>query len=47
MGSRVDPTPGGSADVEEDSRNLGDLLSGRLSDIEVDSVVAVREHRRR
>jgi hypothetical protein len=32
---------------DEPRRRLGDLLSGRLADVEVDSVEAVRNERRR
>jgi len=32
---------------EDDGPNLGDLLSGRLGDIDIDSVEAVRDVRER
>lgn len=36
-----------SSDDDTSETQLGDLLSGRLADVDVDSVEAVREERRR
>ena len=36
-----------SSDGDESQPRLGDLLSGRLADVDVNSVEAVRDERRR
>ncbi|WP_167837275.1 hypothetical protein [Halosimplex halophilum] len=36
-----------SGEGHEERPELGDLLSGRLSDVDIDSVAAVREERER
>lgn len=42
------PDWGNSGDeADETTANLGDVLSGRLSDVEIDSVEAVRDVRER
>jgi len=38
-----DETP--SSETEDGSQRLGDILSGRLSDIDIDSIEAVRDER--
>ncbi|WP_460919037.1 hypothetical protein [Salinarchaeum chitinilyticum] len=49
MGNRVGspPVSNPTEDIEDGQRKLGDLLAGRLSDVDVDSVEAVRELRER
>lgn len=49
MGTYASPPEwtGPPDDAEADETRLGDLLSGRLADVEVDSVEAVREERER
>jgi hypothetical protein len=49
MGSYATPPnwTDGSSDNDESRPQLGDLLSGRLADVDVDSVAAVRDERRR
>jgi hypothetical protein len=49
MGSnaRVPSSGPSSEDDTEQNPKLGDLLSGRLSEVDVDSVTAVREVRER
>lgn len=49
MGSHAAPPDWDESETEDDetTARLGELLSGRLSDIEIDSVAAVREHRER
>ncbi|WP_169302360.1 hypothetical protein [Halorientalis salina] len=49
MGSYATP-PDWSTPTDEDDQSavkLGDLLSGRLADVDIDSVEAVREARER
>lgn len=41
------PPDQGAGDGGADSERLGDLLSGRLDDVSVDSVAAVRDVRER
>jgi hypothetical protein len=49
MGSNAKVPSSGppSEDADDGETNLGDLLSGRLSGVDVDSVEAVREVRER
>lgn len=49
MGSYATPPASNSDsdDTDDDSLRLGDLLSGRLSDVDIDSVEAVRDERER
>lgn len=49
MGNRVGraPVSNPTEDIEDEQTKLGELLAGRLSDIDVDSVEAVRELRER
>jgi len=49
MGSYATPPdwPGQTDGNDESEDKLGDLLSGRLADVDIDSVAAVRETRER
>lgn len=49
MGSYATPPDWADSDDEGDSASakLGDVLSGRLSDVDIDSVEAVRDVRQR
>jgi hypothetical protein len=49
MGNRVGspPVSNPTEDVDDEQTKLGDLLVGRLSNVDVDSVEAVRELRER
>jgi hypothetical protein len=50
MGSYATPPTSNSSasdDEDDESPRLGDLLSGRFSDVTVDSVEAVRDERER
>jgi len=49
MGSYATPPnwTDGSSENDEPRPRLGDLLSGRLADVDVDSVAVVRDERRR